>query len=90
VAVNAALTVGFGYDYKAAAECQTVLHAVPFDAATLGKLLERAAVASGDNLQLSDAPKIDADLRDQAAKIFSSMSGFLPAPVKDVKSPQQP
>ena len=42
VAINASLAVGYGSDYRGAAECKTVLHAVPTDANTMRTLLDRA------------------------------------------------
>ena len=42
VAVNAALSVGYAYDYRAAAEVRTVLHATPGDPTLTQTLLSRA------------------------------------------------
>ena len=42
VAINAAVSIGYGTDYRGAAECRTVLHAVPADQTTLRTLLDRA------------------------------------------------
>lgn len=66
VAVNAALTVGFGYDYRAAAEVRTVLHAVPSDQEVMNKLLDRAEQIGAQALELPPGADVDTQLVDGA------------------------
>ena len=49
-AVNASMTVGYGYDYRAAAEVRTVLHAIPADKSVTSTLLGRAKELSATAL----------------------------------------
>jgi len=42
VAVSAAVSMAYGYDYRAAARIRSVLHAMPVGAALADKLIERA------------------------------------------------
>ncbi len=81
VAVNASMSVGFGYDYRAAAECKTVLHAVPPGADIFQALLARASELNNKELKLPEDAQLDKDIRDQSERLFQRMTGFLPAPV---------
>jgi hypothetical protein len=71
VAVNAALTVGYAYDYQAAAECTTVLHAVPTSESVLKTLLDRAKEIDGQNLTLPARSSADEKLVEQL-KVLSA------------------
>lgn len=42
VAINAAFTIGYGYDYRAAAQCRTVINAIPADQTVFQPLMENA------------------------------------------------
>ncbi len=84
VAVNAALSVGYGYDYRAAAECQTVLHAVPMDPTTLRQLLDRAKEIT-TTLTLPERTTVDTAVKDQANKVFEKLVGAKPPAIEEKK-----
>jgi hypothetical protein len=74
VAVNAALTVGYAYDYQAAAECTTVIHAVPTDDKVMTALLDRAK-AVGDKLpELPERSSVDAKLLEQLQSLNTALT----------------
>jgi hypothetical protein len=83
VGVNATLTAAFGLDYRAAAECKTVIHAVPISATVMNTLLTRAATLNDKALTLPDLPEIDQKLFDQADRILGKMTGL-----PEVKKPE--
>lgn len=82
VAVNAGLSIGFGYDYRAAAECHTVIHAIPADSTAMQTLLSRAKELNDKALELPERSTVDSKVLDQAATIFEKMVGAAPAKVK--------
>lgn len=84
VAINAAMTVGYGYDYRAAAEVQTVLHAIPASEQTMGTLLARAKEISDKALTLPAGAQVDKDLIDKSHELVSKMLGT------DTKAPETP
>lgn len=63
VAVNAALTVGYSFDYQAAAECRAVIHAVPPDSKTLAELLGRAKDLDASAAQISVPARSEVDTK---------------------------
>ncbi len=73
VAVNAALTVGYAYDYQAAAECTTVLHAVPTSESVLKTLLDRAKEIDGQNLALPARSSADEKLVEQLKALSAAL-----------------
>ncbi|MCO6493465.1 MAG: hypothetical protein J5I98_33905 [Phaeodactylibacter sp.] len=73
VAVNAAMTSAFGFDYRAAAEVRTVIQAVPPDIAAFKALLGRAAMISKDALALPSAATVDQNIIDTTERIFSKL-----------------
>ena len=75
VAVSAAMTVGFGYDYRAAAEVKTVLHAIPANAQTLSTLLSRAGTVNDKVLTLPPSKDSDAALIDKSHEIVGKLVG---------------
>ena len=75
VALNAAMTVGYGYDYRAAAEVRTTLHAESADKTTFKILLGRAAKFSEKALQLPEGAAIDKDLLDKTYAIVEKLTG---------------
>jgi hypothetical protein len=76
VAVNASLSVGFGYDYRAAAECRTVLQAVPIDATALRTLVDRAKeIAANDKSALPQTTNVEKGVQDQTGRIFERLVG---------------
>jgi hypothetical protein len=88
VLVNAALTVGYGYDFRGAAEVRTVLHAAP-PGADLNKLIERAAKL-GENdsiLPTIDSTSITKQVEKAAEIYFKLTDGFL-LKLKDEADPK--
>jgi len=83
VALNAALTVGFGYDYRAAAECRTVINAVHADDKTFAALLDRAKELGNKELCLPERATIDQKLIDQTATIFEKVIGAKPPKIEN-------
>lgn len=83
VAINASLAVGYGSDYRGAAECKTVLHAVPTDANTMRTLLDRANQVGAKELSMPQRTQVDSAVTNQASSVFEKMVGFAPATVKD-------
>jgi len=78
VAVNAALTVGYAYDYQAAAECTTVIHAVPTDDKVMTALLARAKEV-GDKLpELPERSSVDAKLLEQLQSLNTALTTTKP------------
>jgi hypothetical protein len=75
VSLNAAFTIGYGYDYRAAAECKTVIHAIPADPVTFNKLLERAATINDKALTLPDKHPIDDTMIETSERIFEKLVG---------------
>jgi hypothetical protein len=81
VTVNAAMTVGFGYDYRAAAECRTVIHAIPADTSLFQALLDRAKQLGDKSLELPPAHDFDQALIDAHERLVNKISGAeLPKP----------
>lgn len=59
ISINAAFTLGYSYDYRAAAECKTVIHAYAADQTVFTTLLKQAASLDSKSLELP--PRSDAD-----------------------------
>lgn len=83
VAVNASLAVGFKYDYRAAAECRTVLNAVPVNPAAMATLLERAAALANQDLTLPPRAELEKDVEKAAGDVFNRLFDAKPAEIKD-------
>lgn len=77
VMVNASFAVAFGYDYRAAAEIKTVLHAIPADEALVTTLLQRPAPAVP---ALPDKTKLDHQVLTTAKDLPTALRAALPAP----------
>jgi len=84
--VNAAFTLGYAYDYQAAAQCQTVIHAYPMDAATFKALLDRAATLNDKSLELPARSQVDQVLFDKNSEILQKITGQTALPVKTTPS----
>jgi len=89
VALNAGFAVGFGYDYRAAAECKTTLHAIASDPNVLHALLDRARQISDTALTLPDERKVDRDIVATAKSIFDKL-GERPADKPPAQAPSLP
>lgn len=85
VSINAAFTVGYGYDYRAAAECKTVIHAIPADQGAFPKLLNRAATINDKALTLPNRSDVDKNIIETTERIFEKMlgDGVKPPKIKD-------
>ena len=85
VVVNAGMTLGYGYDYRGAAELTTVIHASApgFDLANI--LQERAAQITDKARELPKLAETDKAQIDAAARIFEKLAGE--APKKPAEAP---
>lgn len=81
VTLNAAFTVGYGFDYRASAECKTVIHAIPADKTVMQGLLDRAKAFADKALEMPVGATVDDRVFTAASAAFEKMTGFLPAPV---------
>ena len=75
VAVNASLTVGYGYDYRAAAEVRTILHAIPPDKTVFKELLGRAKDIDAKALTLPAGAAVDTAIVDKSHEILTKLIG---------------
>jgi hypothetical protein len=79
VAVNAAFALAYGFDYQAAAECRTVLHAYPADGNVMDKLMARAREINDKAVELPPQHAHEKALIDKATAIFEKVVGQPPA-----------
>jgi len=86
VAVNASLALGYRYDYRAAAECRTVINAIPPDPAMLQTLLERAKELANKALELPPRSEVDQGIIAQAQRIFEKVVGAAPRAITNEAS----
>jgi hypothetical protein len=85
IAVNAAFALAYGFDYQAAAECRTVLHAHTMDGNVMDKLLARAEKLSDKAVELPPMHPHEKELSKSAEAIFTKLVGKAPIdPVKEV------
>jgi hypothetical protein len=83
VSLNASFTIGYAFDYRAAAECRTVIHAIPASQTVFNALLDRAAKLSDKALTLPDKPDAaNQKIFDQNARILEKITG-----ITDIKKP---
>lgn len=75
VALNAAMTVGYGYDYRAAAEVKTIIHAEPADKTTFKALLGQADKFSDKALELPAGAQVDKDIIEKTYAIANKLTG---------------
>lgn len=75
IAINAAVTLGYAYDYRAAAECKTVIHAYSLDPTVFTTLLTRAATLDDKSLELPPRSEVDQTLYDKNAAILKKTTG---------------
>ena len=75
VAVNAALTVGYSFNYEAAAECRAVIHAIPADTKTMGDLLARAKDIAADakEVKIPARSEVDTKIHDRLQSIYGKL-----------------
>jgi hypothetical protein len=88
VSVNAAFALAYGFDYQAAAECRTTLHAYAADTNITEKLLARAKDLGDKALDLPKQHEHEKALIDKAGDIFEKLVGQKPAkPIPDKTTP---
>jgi hypothetical protein len=80
--INAAFTLGYAYDYRAAAQCQTVLHAYAMDANTFTALLSRAGAINDKSLELPPRTQVEQAILDKNSEILQKLTGKDPLPIK--------
>ena len=85
VALNAAIAVGFGYDYRAAARITCKLHALPAGKDITSELLTR--VATIDSTQLKDLPNVSPARTNTSTLLESLGKSLKKAEEKDDSAP---
>ena len=73
VTVNAALTLGFGYDYRSAAQITSVIHAHPAGSDLAEKLLGRAKEINAAKLELPALSTVEKDQWNATANIVNAL-----------------
>lgn len=76
VTVNAGLTLGFGYDYRSAAQITSVIHAREAGSALADALLARAKEIDASQLDLPSLSTVEKDQWDATANIVNSLFGL--------------
>ena len=74
ITVNAAFSLGYGYDYRAAARVTAKMHAIPANAETAKALLARAAEIDKDKLALPQLTKVEKEIWDGVTGIYNSLT----------------
>lgn len=82
VAVNASFAVGFGYDYRAAAECKTVINAFPMDRTAMSALIERAKELSNAKLELPPRSDVSTAVEKAAGDVFTKLFNVAPPAIE--------
>jgi hypothetical protein len=84
ITLNAAYTIGYSYDYQAAAECRTVIRAIPADPVVFKPLLDRAAAVNDKALTVPARSEVDKAIHDRNAAVFEKLfDGKKAAEIKD-------
>jgi hypothetical protein len=78
VAITAAMSSAFGYDYRASAEVRTVLHAIPADPSQFKALLDQAKNLGDKSLELPVRSEVDDEIYAASSRIFEKMVGKAP------------
>ena len=74
VAVNAAFTSGFSYDYRAAAEIKTVIHAMPFNPQVMNTLLQKAKEFGDKTLEIPERTSVDKAYMDKSIELQKKLT----------------
>ena len=91
VAVSAAMTTAFGYDYRAAAEVKTVLHAISVNDVAFRTLLNRVKETSSENLSLpEDTPTVDQNIITTSQSVFDKVMDKPAAPIANINKTTNP
>ncbi len=89
VSVNIAASAGYAQDYRAAAECRTIINAIPADATAFTTLLNNAAKFRGEALALPPQAQVDDAIIEQTRTTFSKLMGE-EAPATETESQSPP
>jgi hypothetical protein len=73
ITVNAAFSMGYGYDYRAAARITTKLHAIASDPNMTKSLIERADAIHKDKITMPELAQIEKELWDSVGEISSAL-----------------
>lgn len=84
ISINASFTLGYSYDYRAAAECKTVIHAYAADQTVFMTLLKQAATLDNKSLELPPRSDADQAIFDKKAAIFEKTTGQKALPVATI------
>lgn len=75
ITVNAGMTLGYGYDYRAAARIKSVIHAMPVDSDLVPELLNRAKEIDGGKLNLPAPKSVDQEIWDGLKNLHAVLGG---------------
>lgn len=75
VTVNAGMTLGYGYDYRAAARIKSVIHAMPVDSDLIPELLNRAKEIDAGKLNLPEVKHVDQEIWDGLKNLQAVLGG---------------
>ncbi|QPJ66311.1 MAG: hypothetical protein G3M78_13275 [Candidatus Nitrohelix vancouverensis] len=88
--VQAATSLTYGSDYRAAAEVRTVIHAVPMDKTVLNTLLDRAEELGKLSLTMPENSTVNPELSAQANSILDTLAeGAKKVKEKDKKEEEE-
>ena len=73
ITVNAAMSIGYGYDYRAAARITAKLHAMPASPETAKALVARAGEIHKDKLDLPALSTVEKDIWDGVGAVYGSL-----------------
>ncbi|MCP4328170.1 MAG: hypothetical protein GY791_07015 [Alphaproteobacteria bacterium] len=74
ISVNASMTLGYGYDYRAAARITTTIHALP-DPGLSEKLLDQSAAIRTNGAALPAPADIDKEIYDGVSDVMKALTG---------------
>ncbi len=87
VAVNIAASAGYARDYRAAAECRTIINAIPADSTAFTTLLNNATAFRGQALDLPPQAQVDDAIIEQTRTTFSKLMGAEPPEIESQSPP---
>jgi len=70
--VNAAMSMGYGQEYRSAARITATIHAAP-DAQTASRLLDRAVQIEAGALHLPQGTSVDQEIYDSVKEVWSAL-----------------
>jgi hypothetical protein len=73
-AVNAALSLGYGYDYRAAAHISVKMHEIPPDLELTAQLLGRAKEIDTGKLKIPDRSQVEKELHESTKDVFTALT----------------